>query len=264
MSASQPRRPSSCPIDLFLTVLQNRAFQKVTPSMYAYYFSIFYIVIIGWGIDTPEALTAWHPLNNASSIVVVADSTPLSEALPNALQLTTAKAAEGTVGFYNEGWWGTYARVILTRFYSRSDTGIKVDPSWTYNTSLYYRFPSTSNSSASGSSNITISLRSSSGQTLASSKLPISPSVTWQQLNTTLKPTGPAPKNNNNTFVVELDEISTGGVNFGLVSLFPPTFNGRENGMRVDIAQALKDIGPSIFRLPGGNNLVSILSENLV
>ncbi|KAF8880022.1 glycoside hydrolase superfamily [Infundibulicybe gibba] len=40
-----------------------------------------------------------------------------------------------------------------------------------------------------------------------------------------------------------------------MLSLFPPTFKNRANGMRVDIAEALAEMGPSFFRLPGGNNL---------
>ncbi|KAJ3517525.1 hypothetical protein NLJ89_g441 [Agrocybe chaxingu] len=40
-----------------------------------------------------------------------------------------------------------------------------------------------------------------------------------------------------------------------MLSLFPPTFKGRPNGMRVDLAEALQEMGPSFFRFPGGNNL---------
>ncbi|MBQ0034215.1 MAG: carbohydrate binding domain-containing protein [Bacteroidales bacterium] len=37
------------------------------------------------------------------------------------------------------------------------------------------------------------------------------------------------------------------------VSLFPEnTFNGHENGMRADLAQALADLHPGVFRFPGG------------
>ena len=37
------------------------------------------------------------------------------------------------------------------------------------------------------------------------------------------------------------------------ISLFPKnTFKGRENGMRLDLAQALADLKPGIFRFPGG------------
>ncbi|KAF7797072.1 hypothetical protein EIP86_008264 [Pleurotus ostreatoroseus] len=40
-----------------------------------------------------------------------------------------------------------------------------------------------------------------------------------------------------------------------MFSLFPPTFKNRPNGMRVDIAETLVEMGPKFFRFPGGNNL---------
>lgn len=62
----------------------------------------------------------------------------------------------------------------------------------------------------------------------------------------------------NNVFTVTFDGEAAAGVtiDFALFSLFPPTFKDRPNGLRQDIAQALVDMGPSFFRLPGGNNLV--------
>lgn len=43
-----------------------------------------------------------------------------------------------------------------------------------------------------------------------------------------------------------------GTVDFDVVSLFPPTFNNRENGMRPDLASMLKALHPKFFRFPGG------------
>lgn len=42
---------------------------------------------------------------------------------------------------------------------------------------------------------------------------------------------------------------------FNMVSLFPPTFNNRPNGLRKDLVQILKDAKPSFLRFPGGNFL---------
>jgi alpha-N-arabinofuranosidase len=44
-------------------------------------------------------------------------------------------------------------------------------------------------------------------------------------------------------------------LNFNLLSLFPPTYNDRPNGLRVDLMEAMAALKPSHFRLPGGNNL---------
>lgn len=47
--------------------------------------------------------------------------------------------------------------------------------------------------------------------------------------------------------------INQGGVDLDHISLFPEkTFKNRENGMREDLAQALKDLKPGVFRFPGG------------
>jgi alpha-N-arabinofuranosidase len=46
-----------------------------------------------------------------------------------------------------------------------------------------------------------------------------------------------------------------GSVYFAMFSLFPPTFKDRPNGMRIDIAQTIAEVEPSIWRFPGGNNL---------
>lgn len=43
-----------------------------------------------------------------------------------------------------------------------------------------------------------------------------------------------------------------GTVDFDVVSLFPPTYNNRENGMRPDLASMLKALHPKFFRFPGG------------
>ncbi|KAF8607098.1 glycoside hydrolase [Ceratobasidium sp. AG-I] len=40
-----------------------------------------------------------------------------------------------------------------------------------------------------------------------------------------------------------------------MFSLFPPTYKGRANGMRVDLAEALAATKPGVWRFPGGNNL---------
>ncbi|KAI9152320.1 Alpha-L-arabinofuranosidase A [Paramyrothecium foliicola] len=44
-------------------------------------------------------------------------------------------------------------------------------------------------------------------------------------------------------------------LNFNFISLFPPTWKGRANGLRPDLMETIKDLNPSFFRFPGGNNL---------
>ncbi len=48
-------------------------------------------------------------------------------------------------------------------------------------------------------------------------------------------------------------DLTEGDIHLEHVSLFPKeTFKGRENGMRVDLATALAELKPGIFRFPGG------------
>jgi alpha-L-arabinofuranosidase len=43
-----------------------------------------------------------------------------------------------------------------------------------------------------------------------------------------------------------------------MFTLFPPTFNNRPNGMRIDLAEAMAGTKPSVWRFPGGNNIEGI------
>jgi alpha-N-arabinofuranosidase len=199
---------------LYGELLQNRALQQVTPG-------------------TTAALAAWAPVGGAS-LAAVADSTPLSSALPNALQITIPSGTTGAAGVGNMGFWG-----------------INVNSSWTYNASFYFRFPDTL---PSADVTATASLVSASdGTVFASANVSLAPSASWSQVAVSLTPSTSAPSILNN-FTVTFDGF-VGTVNTALFSLFPPTFMDQENGMRMDIAQTLFDLKPSFFRFPGGNNV---------
>ncbi|KAJ3571269.1 hypothetical protein NP233_g3865 [Leucocoprinus birnbaumii] len=197
-------------------ILQNRAFQLVTPGSSA-------------------ALSSWSAINGAT-ISVVRDTTPISNALPNALHVVIPSGRTGGVGFANAGY-----------------SGISVTSGTTYTGSFFYRFPTSSSFRGSA----TVSLQSSTGSTLGSTTVTISGAQTsWAQVNFSVR-AGSTPGNINNRFVVTLDGAAASGqtVNFGMFSLFPPTFRNRANGMRNDIASALAELGPGFWRFPGGNNL---------
>jgi alpha-N-arabinofuranosidase len=40
---------------------------------------------------------------------------------------------------------------------------------------------------------------------------------------------------------------SNGTLDFNLISLFPPTYKNRKNGLRIDIAEALEELNPVSF-----------------
>ncbi|KZV75107.1 glycoside hydrolase family 51 protein [Peniophora sp. CONT] len=194
---------------LYGELLQNRAFQKVSPG-------------------TSAALKAWATVGSGSNISVVAASPAISSALPNALQVVVSGSNSGVS---NAGYFG-----------------INVNSAWTYTGSFFYRFPT----APSGAVTATVGLRSAGGTVYASTTVSLKATTSWTQATFALKPSSSAGITN--LFTVTFSGW-TGTVNLGMFSLFPPTFKNQKNGMRMDISQALQDIKPSFFRLPGGNNL---------
>ena len=70
----------------------------------------------------------------------------------------------------------------------------------------------------------------------------------WKKYQVILKPTQTEDKSTLRIFLA-----SKGTIDLEHVSLFPvDTWKGHENGLRKDLAQALYDIKPGVFRFPGG------------
>ena len=132
---------------------------------------------------------------------------------------------------------------------------------------------------SSFSGTLTVGLRTNGGTVLAQATTEDRGTATdWKQVNLELKPTNSAP-DVNNSFFISVDGAEAAGetINFAMLSLFPPTFKDRPNGLRIDIAEVsssrltsfveltanssrktLAEMGPAFFRFPGGNNLVSL------
>ncbi|KAG8630540.1 hypothetical protein KVT40_002159 [Elsinoe batatas] len=159
--------------------------------------------------------------------------------LPTSLQIDVPLNATGEVGFENYGWWG-----------------FDVRPQ-TYNVSFYAlgNFPR----NMANTTTFTVSFRSNTTDeifaesTISNVSVPF---IDFLKLSTTLVPTKAAP-DSNNKFVITMDGEAVRGNTFyiNLVSVFPETFKGYENGLRNDIASAFYDIQPRFLRFPGGNNL---------
>lgn len=67
----------------------------------------------------------------------------------------------------------------------------------------------------------------------------------WVEHEFVLVPDVDAPSSNN-TFALTFDPAGLTGesLDLNLISLFPPTYKGRKNGLRVDIAEALAELHP--------------------
>ena len=86
-------------------------------------------------------------------------------------------------------------------------------------------------------------------QILGEQKITIN-SREWEKYKTTIKAGRTVSKGR---LRVILDRGDRKAVDLEHISLFPAdVFNGDENGMRKDLAQALADLHPGVFRFPGG------------
>jgi alpha-N-arabinofuranosidase len=76
----------------------------------------------------------------------------------------------------------------------------------------------------------------------------------WTEHTFDLIPEKDAP-NSNNTFSITFESsgCSKGSLDFNLISLFPPTYKDRKNGLRIDIAEALADMNPVSLSLQDNN-----------
>lgn len=192
-------------------------------------------------IDTPEALVGWHSLNGAE-LTVIADPVPVSQALPNTLQVKIPSGKLGPIGFGNEGYNGQnffYLNPIISNILLRAG-GLKVDTTLTYKASFFYRFPTAS----AFKGNAVVGFQTASGLSLGSVSTPLNGAQTaWLQVNVTFKPSQ-TTFNNNNYFSIVVDGAAAADqtINFAMISLFPPTYKSKVNGMRLDLANVSNGI----------------------
>jgi alpha-L-arabinofuranosidase len=154
-----------------------------------------------------------------------------SQAIPRSLKLTIQNAdARNQAGVVNNGYWGMAVRgneAYQCSFYAKADA----------------RFTGP----------LTARLVSDrTGAVLAQASVP---AITdqWQQYKLTLK-TGSVPVvSADNHF--ELAASHAGTVNLSMVSVFPPTYHDRQEGLRPDLMDKLAAMHPKFLRLPGGNYL---------
>ncbi len=153
---------------------------------------------------------------------------PLDEQLPVSLRLNVASASpKRPVDIANDGYWG-----------------IPVKPNTLYQASFYAR-------AADGFSGpVKVAIISADQNTIYAEAKSRSLTSDWQRYEVTLK-TGKMQPTSQARLVIRVEHPGT--VWFDLVSLFPPTWNHRPNGLRPDIMQMLVDLKPSFLRFPGGN-----------
>ncbi len=169
--------------------------------------------------------------DGSAATITLDPKQPLNAALSTSLRLdVTSASPTASAGVANSGYWG-----------------IPVKPNTSYRASV-------SAKAASGFSGpLSVSLVSDDGKMVYAQAEIKQLSENWQQSTVTLTTApnvGPTTKAR-----LTLTVQHPGTVWLGLVSLFPPTWNDRPNGLRKDLMQMLVDLKPAFLRFPGGNYL---------
>jgi alpha-N-arabinofuranosidase len=166
--------------------------------------------------------------NSHASISTDNDTSP-SEALKRSLKvMVTAASDSAPAGVENDGYWG-----------------IAVRPNSVYSGSFYAKTDSAGLA-------VTVSLENDQTGEVAASATVTGLTGEWKQYTYTLK-TGDVAASANNHLILTVARPAT--VWFNLISLFPPTYNNRPGGNRIDLMEKLAAMNPKFLRLPGGNYL---------
>lgn len=203
----------------------------VQPTMYGIFFEdinyaadggLYGELVKNRSFEFPDALMGWKALGKFE----VKNDGPF-ERCPHYVVLNYSGHNDTATGLQNEGYFGI---------------GIEKDEE--------YRFTVWAKT-VSGDANVEVSLVDESTmeehQEFATAELKVSGNE-WKKYELILKSPKTVQKAN-----LRLLLKGKNGVALEHVSLFPKhTFKDRENGMRRDLAQALYDLHPGVFRFPGG------------
>ncbi|MGN6724962.1 MAG: alpha-L-arabinofuranosidase C-terminal domain-containing protein, partial [Tepidisphaeraceae bacterium] len=97
----------------------------------------------------------------------------------------------------------------------------------------------------------TLSLQSSDGRTIYARAQVNGLTASWKKFEADLKTSDSITPTADARYALTIDR--PGAVSLSFVSLFPPTYNHRPNGLRQDLMQMLVDLKPKFLRFPGGN-----------
>lgn len=172
-----------------------------------------------------EPVRAWslQPADESVATMRLTKDKPMFETAPNNLELRILNA-DKPVQLINEGYWGMNieeGKIYALRAIIRTTPEYK--------------------------GNIKAKLVAKNGKIIGETSLHIKGTGKWED---ELKVIEPTASNNEARLVLEFD--APGKVWLDYVSLFPPTFNERYNGMREDVARFLAGLRPAFFRWPGG------------
>ncbi len=174
-----------------------------------------------------DGLMFWNVVAAGGGTALMEQDTsqPMNEALTKSLKLTVTNA-DGRVGISNEGFWG-----------------IPVRPNTQYKARIHVK------GGDGFTGPLTLAIVSNDGETVYAQTHIQGITDSYARYNATLTTGNVEPTADAHFHIWAGD---TGTVWFSLVSLFPPTYKNRPNGLRPDIMQLLIDMKPAFLRFPGG------------
>lgn len=206
---------------LYAELIRNRSFEEMDQGVRPRRFDNGRGERFGRAAD-PRLMPGWSAVNGATMDVLTEGL--LNDVQQRALKLTVTTASKSEPsGVSNAGFWGISAvkgeRYTLS-FWAKADEKVKV--------------------------NFTTGLKD--GDTWCAKKLfAKSIDTSWKKYTIKLKAKSNADEAQ---FQLLLNKPAT--VCLDMVSLFPPTWKGRENGCRRDLAEKLAALHPRFMRFPGG------------
>jgi alpha-N-arabinofuranosidase len=181
-------------------------------------------------LDNASTPVHWSVVseNGAEATIALDPANCFNDKLTTSLRLSVTRAAKRQPsGVANAGYWGI--------------------PVWPH---THYRASLLARAEPGLAGPLTVSILSEDGRTVYATGKISGLSAQWKKFALTLKTGGLTPTAKAR-FQVTLDRPGT--VWLGFVSLFPPTWTDRPNGLRKDLMQLLVDLNPKFLRFPGGN-----------
>jgi alpha-L-arabinofuranosidase len=179
--------------------------------------------------NTPAAY--WYIVKSGSSDGSLSGQTSteiemLNNRQQHSIKLDVKSVASGQVGLANGGYWG-----------------IKLENNTKYKVSFWAK----KGSAFKGT--LIAKLESNDGAVYAKS-LEFKPGSEWKHFTCDLTTNGVANISGNNRFVIYAS--TTGDVYFDVVTVMPPTWKNRPNGLRLDLAEKLDALKFKYIQFPGG------------
>ncbi len=191
--------------------------------------------------DDAQNPVSWAPIQkNGARIAISVDShEPIAgTAQTHCLRLDVMNTGQGAgnVGVANEGFWG-----------------VPVVANQSYQVSLWAK------ASPGARGGLTLALESNDGARNFGSAEVGPLTGEWKKYTLTMRG-GAAPANTLGRFAAYAK--GTGTVWMTLVSVMPPTYKNRPNGLRPDLMEKMVALKPAYLRLPGGNYLEGITLQD--